>query len=292
MQIIDRGNGPALVLIPGLQGRWEYMRPAVDALASSFRVLTFSLGSGDLNGYADDVANVMTRAGVDRAAICGVSFGGLVAVRFAARYSKRCDALILASTPRPLLRLRPRHQFYLRAPWILGPIFFAETPFRLRPELRTAIPDARERRRFSLRALGTAISAPISLSRIAARARMITTEDVTPDCARITAPTLVVTGEPHLDHVVPVDGSSEYLRLIPDAHAVVLERTGHLGSITRPEVFARIIRRFVLEVGEDQRVRTSLDAPQGGPSHGSAPTGRGGPTQGSPPREGSPDAAA
>jgi pimeloyl-ACP methyl ester carboxylesterase len=283
MQIIDRGNGPALVLIPGLQGRWEYMRPAVDALASSFRVLTFSLGSGDLNGYADDVANVMTRAGVDRAAICGVSFGGLVAVRFAARYSTRCDALILASTPRPLLRLRPRHQFYLRAPWILGPIFFAETPFRLRPELRTAVPDARERRRFSLRALGTAISAPISLSRIAARARMITTEDVTPDCARITAPTLVVTGEPHLDHVVPVEGSSEYLRLIPDAHAVVLERTGHLGSITRPEVFARIIRRFVLDVGEDQRVRPSLDAPQGGPTHGSAPTGKGGPTHGSAP---------
>jgi Predicted hydrolases or acyltransferases (alpha/beta hydrolase superfamily) len=95
---------------------------------------------------------------------------------------------------------------------------------------------------------------------------MITTEDVTPDCARITAPTLVVTGEPHLDHVVPVEGSSEYLRLIPDAHAVVLERTGHLGSITRPEVFARIIHRFVLDVGAGR-------------------TGR-------PLREGSPDAAA
>jgi pimeloyl-ACP methyl ester carboxylesterase len=268
------------------------MRPAVDALASSFRVLTFSLGSGDLNDYADDVANVMTRAGVDRAAICGVSFGGLIAVRFAARHSIRCDALILASTPRPLLRLRPRHQFYLRAPWIFGPIFFAETPFRLRPEIRTAIPDARERGRFSLRALRTAIGAPISLSRIAARARMITTEDVTPDCARITAPTLVVTGEPHLDHVVPVEGSSEYLRLIPNAHAAVLERTGHLGSITRPQEFARIIHQFILDVAADQRVRPSLDTARGRPTHGSAPTGRGGPTQGRPVREGSPDAAA
>lgn len=243
-ELIDRGSGPPLVLIPGLQGRWEYLRPAVDALSTSFRVLTFSLGSADLNGYAEQVANVMTLAHVERATICGVSFGGLIAVRFAARYAARCEALVLASTPRPLLRLRPRHQFYLRAPWIFGPIFLAETPFRLRPEIRAAIPDAEARRRFSLRSLKTAISAPVSLSRIAGRARMITTEDVTPDCARIAAPTLVLTGEAHLDHVVPVDGSSEYLRLIPDAQAAVLERTGHLGSITRPDAFAAIIRSF------------------------------------------------
>ena len=31
------------MLIPGIQGRWEYIGPAVDALASSFRVITFAL---------------------------------------------------------------------------------------------------------------------------------------------------------------------------------------------------------------------------------------------------------
>ena len=232
------------MLIPGLQGRWEYLRPAVDALAQSFRVLTFSLGADDLNGYADRVAEAIAQARVERAVICGVSFGGLIAVRFAARHPARCEALVLASTPRPMLRLRPRHQFYLRAPWIFGPIFLAETPFRLQPEIRSAIPDAAARRRFSLRQIRTAIGAPVSLSRIAGRARMITTEDVTPDCAKVTAPTLIVTGERQLDHVVPVEGSSEYLRLIPNARAVVLERTGHLGSITRPDAFAAIVRAF------------------------------------------------
>jgi pimeloyl-ACP methyl ester carboxylesterase len=187
----------------------------------------------------------MSQASAERATICGVSFGGLIAVRFAARYSERCEALILASTPRPVLRLRPRHQMYLRAPWIFGPIFIAETPWRLRPETRTAIPDAKERRRFSIRSLRTALAAPVSLSRMAARARMITTEDVTADCARISAPTLVVMGESHLDHVVPVEGSSEYVRLIPDARAMVLERTGHLGTITRPDAFAAIVRGFI-----------------------------------------------
>ena len=235
------------MLIPGLQGRWEYLRPAVDALSASFRVLTFSLGSGDLDGYARQVAAVMTDARVERATICGVSFGGLIAVRFAARYPTRCDALILASTPRPALRLRRRHQIYVRAPWIFGPVFLAESPWRLHPEIRSAIPDARARRQFSRRALRTLFSAPLSLSRMAARARVMSAEDVGPDCARITAPTLIVTGERHLDHVVPVDGSSEYLRLIPNARAAVLERTGHLGSITRPDAFAALVRAFTEE---------------------------------------------
>lgn len=233
------------MLIPGLQGRWEYLRPAVDALSASFRVLTFSLPSGDLDGYARGVADMLTEARVERATICGVSFGGLIAVRFAASYPTRCEALVLASTPRPRLRLRPRHQIYLRAPWIFGPIFLAETPFRLHPEICAAIPDAKTRRRFSVRSLRTAFGAPVSLSQMAARARMIANEDVTPDCARVTAPTLVVTGEAGLDHVVPVEGSSEYLRLIPNARAVMLERTGHLGSITRPEAFAAIVREFI-----------------------------------------------
>jgi len=282
MPIIDRGSGPPLVLIPGLQGRWEYLRPAVDALSASFRVLTFSLDGGTvrlppspfhgfggtgkpdatykvepdatyrpmpdttdgLDRYAEQVAAVMTHARIERATICGVSFGGLIAVRFAAQHPTRCHALVLASTPRPALRLRRRHQLYVRAPWIFGPLFLAETPWRLRPEIRSAIPDARARRQFSRRALRTLFSAPLSLSQMAVRARMITSVDVEPDCARITAPTLVVTGERNLDHIVPVEGSSEYLRLIPNARAVVLERTGHLGSITRPDAFAALVRAF------------------------------------------------
>jgi pimeloyl-ACP methyl ester carboxylesterase len=303
VEVIDRGNGPPLVLIPGLQGRWEYLRPAVDALSACFRVLTFSLDQvradkrvdpfaqgveadqrvrPGLDPYADAVASLMADARVERATICGVSFGGLIAVRFAARYPERCDALILASTPRPRLRLRPRHEMYLRAPWIFGPIFLAETPFRLNPEICSAIPDPRARRRFSMRSLRTAIGAPVSLSRMAARARMISAEDVTPDCARITAPTLIVTGEGHLDHVVPVEGSSEYLRLIPNARATVLERTGHLGSITRPDAFADIVRAFTHDVAADPGVPgpTHRSAPPGEHrsastgEHGSAPTGR------------------
>jgi 3-oxoadipate enol-lactonase len=232
-------------LIPGLQGRWEYMRPAVDALSASFRVITFSLADGNLDDYARQVVNVLSERGIERAAICGVSFGGLIALRFAARYPSSCDALVLASTPKPALRLRRRHQLYLRAPWIFGLLFLAETPWRLRREVRVAIPDVRARRRFAMQALRTLLSAPISLSRMAARARLIASTELAADCARITAPTLIVTGEAHLDHVVPVEASSEYQRLIPGARTAILPETGHLGSVTRPSEFAALVRAFV-----------------------------------------------
>jgi 3-oxoadipate enol-lactonase len=258
MQIVDKGLGPPLVLVPGIQGRWEYMEPAVDALSKRFRVITFSLcgerGSGlhfdpsrRLDNYTDQIMSALDACEIDRAAICGVSFGGLVAIRFAAAHPSRCRALVHASTPRPGLSLRRKHQIYVRLPWLFGPLFIVETPWRLRDEIRAALPDRRARRALRSRTLRTLLTAFPSVSRMAARARLLAATDLRRDCARITAPTLVVTGEPALDHVVPVEGSSEYTRLITGAHSAVLERTGHIGSITRPDAFAQLVRAFVDE---------------------------------------------
>src|SRR5439155_3218542 len=254
MTVIDRGHGPALVLIPGLQGRWEYMRPAVDALSASFRVITFSLGAGPLDDLARQVIGALDETNVPSATICGVSFGGLVALRVAAAHAARCERLVLASTPPPALRLRRRHELYLKAPWLLGPLFLAETPFRLRRELRAAMPDAKARRRFSLEALRTGLVAPVSIGAMATRAKLVLTDAAARDCACVAAPTLIITGEAHLDYVVPVDGSAAYERLIANAHRVVLPATGHLGSMTRPREFAELIRAFAID---DRRARRS-----------------------------------
>jgi pimeloyl-ACP methyl ester carboxylesterase len=64
----------------------------------------------------------------------------------------------------------------------------------------------------------------------------------------VVAPTLIVTGEPALDWVVPVDNTTEYLRLIRGARHVVLEGTGHLGTITQPAAFAAVVTRFLDDV--------------------------------------------
>jgi pimeloyl-ACP methyl ester carboxylesterase len=255
MRIVEQGAGPPLVLIPGLQGRWEYTRQAVDALSSTFRVLTFPLCDEPSAGFPFDVSRgfgcyleqiraVLDDRRVDRAIVCGISFGGRVALRFAAMHPDRTSALVLASTPGPGWHLRPRHALYARLPLIFGPLFLAETPWRLRNEMSAALPALGPRLRFARQQLRTLCGAPLSFSRMARRAQLLAEEDAAADCARISVPTLVVTGERELDHVVPVDDSVSYLSLIRGARGVVLKRTGHLGTITHPAEFAAVVRAF------------------------------------------------
>ena len=61
----------------------------------------------------------------------------------------------------------------------------------------------------------------------------------------VAAPTLIVTGERTLDRVVPVDATLTYLQHIVRSRHVTLERTGHLGTITRPDAFSAIVREFL-----------------------------------------------
>lgn len=257
--VFERGSGTPLLFIPGLQGRWEYTRSTVEALAAHFRVLTFSLADEPASGfefdearafesYADHVRTVMDAAGVGRAIVCGLSFGGLVALKFAASHAGRTAGLVLASTPGPGWHLRKRHDLYARLPWLFGPLFLMEVPFRARPELLAALPDAAARRAFTRAVLRTVVTAPVSLPRMAARARRIGTYDSRSDCGRIAVPTLIVTGEPSLDYVVPPDASSQYAQLIAGAKTAVLASTGHQGTITRPDAFAALVREFVHEM--------------------------------------------
>ena len=262
--MIAVGNGPPLVLVPGFQGRWEYLRPAIDALAEKFRVLTFPLSgepgsdrSVDASlGFENDarqVLSVLDRCGLASAIICGVSFGGLPALRVAAAHPDRTRALVLVSTPGPTWRLRPRHRLYVRAPLLFGPLFFVESPFRLGPEMSAALPDLGARARFAGRQLASFIRRPWSPSRMAARASLVDGVDVGAECAAIRVPTLLVTGEPALDRVVPVDSTLAYLALVANARHRTLHATGHIGLLTRPQAFAAILDEFVSDLSSRQQ---------------------------------------
>ena len=61
----------------------------------------------------------------------------------------------------------------------------------------------------------------------------------------VKAPVLLLTGEPSLDRVVPVDVTRRYLDEFDVAEHVVLQHTGHIGLVTRPDAFAGTIERFV-----------------------------------------------
>jgi 3-oxoadipate enol-lactonase len=230
--MVEFGSGPALVVIPGLPGPWKFVAPAVQALSARFHVLTMSLGPECTleSDVARIVADLDARR-IDRAVVCGISLGGLLALRFAATRPERTSALVLVSAPGPGMRLLPHHRLYTRWPLLLGPLFLIETPFRLWRELRAP----------QVKAM---LTTPLSLSKMARRARLIESTDIEADCRRVTAPTLVVTGEARFDHVVPVESTLKYLRAIPGSRHVTIAGTGHLGSVTRAAEFSTLVSTF------------------------------------------------
>jgi pimeloyl-ACP methyl ester carboxylesterase len=249
--MVEHGSGRALVVVPGLPGSWKFVAPAVHALSASFHVLAMSLGPEcDLDVEAGLIAAALDERHIDRAIICGISFGGLIAARFAATHPERTAALVLVSAPGPGARLRPHHRLYLRWPWLLGPLFMLETPFRLWRELH----------RSQITAL---LTSRLSFASMARRARLIESTDIAADCTRIAAPTLVVTGEPRFDCVVPVESTLEYLRAIPGSQHVTIKGTGHLGSITRAARFAEIVQAFVGRLFQGRHGGPERPAPQG-----------------------------
>jgi len=77
------------------------------------------------------------------------------------------------------------------------------------------------------------------------------------EVTQLRVPALVVAGQAELDRVVPVAWTRDYLRLWPEARFASIARSGHLGSITRPDEFAELIKRVAegLSRTHDQRRR-------------------------------------
>src|SRR4051812_11301715 len=203
--MFDKGSGKTVVIVQPLQGRWQWMRPFLEALAARCRVITYTLG-GDFGSdrvmdpalgfdlFVRQLEDVMDRAGVERAALCGISFGGTVAVRYAARHPDRVTHLIVASSPGPGWRVNAQQQIYVTRPLLTLPLFVVTALARLHAEVAAALPRPAERLRFVARSALAALRYPAKPHLMAARVRLMQTVDLAADCARISAPTLVVSG--------------------------------------------------------------------------------------------------
>ena len=244
--MFDEGSGAPVIVIPGVQGRWEWMRPALRALSARCRVISYSLGAAKtFDDLVAQVDGVLDRCGVHTAAICGVSFGGLIATKYAAARPERTTALVVVSTPSPAWAPSPVQARYLASPWRSTPAFLATAPGRMWPEIAAAIDGWPSRLRFCAEHVARIAAAPIVPAQMAARMRLNPGVELRANCARVRARTLVISGAPELDRVVPVESTRDFVKLFRDAKYAMMDRTGHIGLVTQPDRFAEIVGDFV-----------------------------------------------
>jgi pimeloyl-ACP methyl ester carboxylesterase len=238
------------------------MTPAIDALAERVRVITFSLADepsaharfdehSGFSNYVEQVRSALEQCGLERASICGVSYGGLIAALFAARYPERVSSLILVSALPPSWRPDARVSSYLRFPWLLAPLFCLGS-VRLYEEIAAAHDGWRSGATAAYGAGIRALRHMFHPGRMARRVRLCTSAFCGADneqrigaaLRRVKVPTLILTGEERLERVVPPAATRKYLDVWPHAEVKTLPRTGHLGLITRPREFAELITAF------------------------------------------------
>lgn len=250
-ETLGAADAPPLLMIRGLARTVRHWGAVLDELAPSFRVIVMDnrgagRSSAPLPPYstrqmADDAASVLDHAGVDRAAVFGVSLGGMIAQELCLRHAPRVARLVLGctraggGTGRPVSRdailalvgaLRSSEADALErtAPFVLSADFLRDHPEVVVEWQRIAREQPLRRRGF----LGQAIAA--------------LRHDTSRALDRIRVATLIVTGD--ADRLIDAENSRYLARRIPGARLETLGGAGHDFPTERPRELARLLRDF------------------------------------------------
>ena len=103
------GDGPTLLLAPGLAAGAHFYLTLMDRLAPRLHVIAFDLrgrGASDkpdtgytMADHAADMVGAMDALGIDRVAFGGHSFGGLLTYILAAYYPERIERGVVIDAP-------------------------------------------------------------------------------------------------------------------------------------------------------------------------------------------------
>ncbi|MCB2128742.1 MAG: alpha/beta fold hydrolase [Rhodobacteraceae bacterium] len=243
-------RAPVVVLIHGLglnRACWQWLEPE---LATGFRVLSYDiLGHGgsappppapELGTLSDQLARLLDRLGLDRAAIVGFSLGGMIARRFAQDHPERVTALgILHSPHRRTDEARAAIAARVDQSRAEGPRATVEAALVrwFTDDFRAANPAMMDLVRGWVLANDPGIYP--SIYRILAEG---VDEIVAPE-PPLTAPALVMTGDE--DHGNGPAMTRAIAAEIPGAQALILPGLRHMALAERPEAVNRPLIAFL-----------------------------------------------
>ena len=244
------GQGPPLLLVPGLSGVSSFWSLNLSALAERFMVVLHDhRGTGrsspsrieySVEQMADDVLALLDGLGIERAHLIGHSTGGAIGQTLAIDRPVRIERLVLSATwtaaDAYFRRLFEVRREVLRHGGGAGYVRANALLFRPSWWIRDHIAELEAE---EAEAVKQVPPAEILESRIDAILRF----DRRADLARIQAPTLVFGARD--DIVTPPYYSEELGRLIPDARTVILPQGGHFYPRLFPELFQRVVLEFL-----------------------------------------------
>jgi pimeloyl-ACP methyl ester carboxylesterase len=247
VQFREWGVGPPLVLVPGLAGGFELLGPLARLLARHFRVISYQLRGEDdcfalrrrfgLNDLVNDLAEFLDWQCLECPAIMGVSFGGVLAMEFAARFPNRLSALVVQGAgsrfERGLL-LQMAGMILSRYP--LPPNSpFVNQFFNLL--------FGNKQRPGPLFKFVTSRCWQTDQSVMAHRFHLVEQFDINARLSRVNAPTLILSGD--RDLLVSPKSLQALREGIPSARFVPLPRCGHLAFLTQPGRVADEVTGFL-----------------------------------------------
>ena len=238
VRVLEHGAGPPVIVLHGWGGRIESMRPVIECLAPSFRVLALDLpGFGEsplpqgvwgTADYAAFVRDILAERGITRTHFVGHSFGAKTSLYLAATVPDLVDKLVLQGSSG--LRTPPSMQARLKrgvskAARVAGK---AGPPGeRLRAAIYQRIQSQDYRDAGELR--------PILVK--------VVNEDLSSLLPRVKASTLLIWGSN--DDAVPLRHAHTMEKEIPDAGLVVFEGAGHFAYLDEPDRFCVVVRHFL-----------------------------------------------
>jgi pimeloyl-ACP methyl ester carboxylesterase len=249
IRVLRRGEGPSLLLIGGLGNNLSIWDSLVGELSAFETIAVDGPGMGlsstplrplSMFELADFYACLLRTLGVEKAAVCGLSFGGAVAQQMAYLFPNKVERLVLCGTgpgvggvpgsPAVLTELAMPWRYYAASRLrTVGPMIYGGRMAR--------DPDALERH------LKERLEAPPSMLGYYFQLAALAGWSSLPWLAGLTPPTLVIAGD--ADPVFPIENAHLLGRLIPDAQVEILSGAGHMFVVDSAEQVAPRITSFL-----------------------------------------------